>query len=172
MLGELNRKTGNAAGPTLDQDFLAGLELQRVLDGNQRSESGECQRRLIDVRDAVGFAGDDRCLDRDLLAIGALLADIAHTEYRIAPAEIGHALADMADEAGKVAAEYVGECRNLVAVADPHLPVRAIDAGGVDVDHHLSRPGNGIGEFAQGQHLGSAKLFDVDCFHDRHPLAT
>ena len=35
MLGKLNGEAGNAARPALDQDRLAGLELQRVLDRAQ-----------------------------------------------------------------------------------------------------------------------------------------
>ena len=38
MLGELNREGGDAAGPALDQDGLAGPELQRVLDRDQRGQ--------------------------------------------------------------------------------------------------------------------------------------
>jgi hypothetical protein len=34
MLGELDGEPGNTAGTALDQDFFAGLQLQRFFDGN------------------------------------------------------------------------------------------------------------------------------------------
>jgi hypothetical protein len=33
MLGKLNGEACNAAGPSLNQDFLLRLELQRIFDG-------------------------------------------------------------------------------------------------------------------------------------------
>ena len=55
MLGKLDGEAGNAARAALDQDRLAGLQLQRVLHRTQSGETGERQSRGVDMRQAAGF---------------------------------------------------------------------------------------------------------------------
>ena len=49
MLCELNGEACDPARPAMDQDRLAGLELQRLLDRAQRGEAGERQGGGVDV---------------------------------------------------------------------------------------------------------------------------
>jgi hypothetical protein len=56
MLGELNGEARNAAGAALDQDGLAGFQLQRVLDRAECGETSERERRRVDMRAGLGSA--------------------------------------------------------------------------------------------------------------------
>ncbi len=105
MLGELNSEAGDPARAALDQDRLARLEFQRVLDGTERSEPGERQRGRVDVRHGVGLLGDDCGLGRDFLGISAILARLANAERRVPNLEIGDPLGDGADHAGEITPE-------------------------------------------------------------------
>jgi hypothetical protein len=78
LLGELNGEAGDAARPTLDEDRFSAVQLQRLLDGAQRGEARKCQSCGVDMRQPVGFLGEDGRLDRNLLGIGALLARCAN----------------------------------------------------------------------------------------------
>src|SRR5262245_51180158 len=171
MLGGLNGKARDATRPTLDQDFLSALELQRILDRAQRRQPGERQRRRVDMRQPLWLLGDDGGLDRDLLGIGALLARLADAEDRVSYLEIGDAFADGADHAGKIPPQSERKLRLLV-LADAHLPVAAIDAGGDHIDDHLARPGNRIRQVAVFQDLGPAVLLNESCLHRVSPQAS
>ena len=59
--------------------------------GADRRQPGERQCRGIDMRQAIGLLGDNGRLDRDLLGIGALLADVADAEHLIADTQVGDA---------------------------------------------------------------------------------
>src|SRR5262249_58722145 len=72
--------------------------------------------------------------------------------------------ADGVDRAEKTPPQDIGKFRLLV-VADAHLPIGAVDAGGDDIDHHFARPGGRIGEIAVLQDLGPAMSFNESCFH-------
>jgi hypothetical protein len=56
MFGQLNGEARDTAGAALDQDGLAGFQLQRVLDRAERGEAGERERRGIDVRAGLASA--------------------------------------------------------------------------------------------------------------------
>ena len=47
MMRQLDRHSGNAPGSALDQNFLAALELQRILDGDESRERGKPDRRRL-----------------------------------------------------------------------------------------------------------------------------
>src|SRR5262245_2364777 len=170
MLGELNGKARDATRPALDQDFLSAFELQRILDGAQRRQPGEREGGGVDMRQPLRLLGDDGGLDRDLLGIGALLARLADAEDRVSHLEISDAFADGADHAGKIPPQSERKLRLLV-LADAHLPVRAVDAGGDHIDDHLARPGNGIRQVAILQDLRPAILLNESCFHRAPPDA-
>ena len=120
VLGELDGVARDAAGAALDQDRLAALELERVLDRVQRGQADQRQRRGVHVRQAVGLLRDDRGLDRDLLGVGALLARRQHAEHRIADLEVGDALAQRADGAGEIPPQHIGKLqRGIVAACAP-----------------------------------------------------
>ena len=108
MFRQLDRKSGDAAGAALDQDGFAGFQLQAILDGADRRQPGERQRRSIDMRHIVWLPGDDGGLDRDLLGIGTLLADVANAEHLVADTQIRNAFSDGGNDTGKIAAENVG----------------------------------------------------------------
>jgi hypothetical protein len=88
MFCQLDGKARDTTGSTLDQDRLARLQFQWVFDRADRRQPGKRQRSGIDMRQAVGFLCDDGCLDRNLLGIGALLANVADGEDLIADTEV------------------------------------------------------------------------------------
>src|SRR4029077_2866515 len=141
LLGELNGEAGDAARPTLDEDRFSAVQLQRLLDGAQRGEARKCQSCGVDMRQPVGFLGEDDRLDRNLLGIGALLARCANAEDLIAYGQIRDTFSDRADHAGEVAAGNDRDPRLLVQ-AGTYLPVGGVHAGRHYVDHRLARTGN------------------------------
>src|SRR5262249_18390460 len=88
----------------------------------------------------------------------------ANAEHGVAEPKILDTRADGADHAGKIPPQDIGKFRLLV-VADAHLPIGAVDAGGDDIDHHFARPGGRIGEIAVLQDLDPAMSFNESCFH-------
>ena len=125
-----------------------------------------------------GLLGDDGRLDGDLLGVGAFDALIGHAEHGVAGFEIGDAGADLADEAGEVAAENVRKPVELIAAAAaPNLGVGAVDAGRVDIDHHLARPRLRVRRLAERSISGppwpvkSIAFMRFRRWHSRHTLA-
>ena len=115
-------------------------------------------------REAV-FLGDDGCLDRNLLGIGALLADVADGEDFVADTQVSDISAKRRNDAGEIPSKNVGELRKLVRFALTHLPVRTIDAGGDNIDQNLAGGGHGIRHLAEFQNFRSAVSFDEGGFH-------
>src|SRR3984957_6278850 len=163
VLGELDREARDAAGAALDQDGLAALQRERVLDREEGGEAGERERRGVDMRQRVGLLGDDGRLDGELFRIGAFLADVEHAEHRVAHLQI-RARADRRDHAGEIPAEAERK-RRLLVVAGAPLPVGAVDARGVHVDHDLAGLGHRIGQVAVLQDFGPAEFFDENGLH-------
>ena len=65
----------------------------------------------------------------------------------VADPQIRNAGADRADYPGKVAAKDVRELDTAAAIgaaAEPHLVIGCVDAGRVNVDYHLARPGSRV----------------------------
>src|SRR6266513_701479 len=160
MLGELDRKTGNAAGAALDQDCLAALHARGVFQGPDRGEAGQGHRGGFGMAELCRFFRDERALDLDLLGIAALDPRIHDAEHRIADLQVVDTGAERADDAGEIAAEDVGElelARGIVsAAAEPHLVVGGVDARGVDIDDDLARPRDRVRRVAVAQHLRPA----------------
>ena len=140
MLRKLDGEARHAAGTALDQDGLARLELQAVLDRAHGGEAGQRDRRGVDVAQRRRFLRHDGAADGDLLAVGAVAAGLQHAEHRVADPEVGDAGAERADRAGEVTAEDQRKV-GLLVFAGAHLPVRGVDAGGDGVDDDLSRRG-------------------------------
>src|SRR5262249_24543895 len=132
MLGKLNGEAGNPARSTLNENRLAALKLQRVFDGAERGEAGQRHGGGVDVREALRLFRDDRSLDRDLLPITAFWARLATPEHRLPNGEIRDAGTDGGDRAGKIPSQDQWELRRFV-LTGAHLPIRGIDAGGMDV---------------------------------------
>src|SRR5882757_4124705 len=122
------------------------------------------------MRQSIGLFGDNGCLDRNLLGIGALLADVADAEDFIANAQVLDPVPDSGNDAGEIAAENVGEPRELARLALAHLPVGAVDAGGDDVDHDLAGCSHGIRHLAEFQNVRSTVAFDEGGFHGHSSL--
>ena len=97
----------------LDQDRLARLQFQCVFDRADRRQPGKRQRSGIDMRLAVGFLCDDGCLDRNLLGIGALLANVADGEDLIADTDIPDTFPNRRNDTGEIPSKNVGEFRKL-----------------------------------------------------------
>jgi hypothetical protein len=170
MFRQLDRKGGDTAGAALDQDGFAGFQFQRVLDGADRRQSGQRQRCGIDMRHAGGLLGGDGRLDCDLFGVGALLADVANAEHLVADTQIRNACAYGGNHAGKIPPENVGEMRQLTGLALAHLPVRAVDAGGNDIDHDLAGRGDRIRHLTEFEDFRSAVAFDVRSLHGHSPM--
>src|SRR5688572_13602440 len=136
MLCDLDAEAGHAAGTALDEDRLSLLELQRVLDGYQRGEPDQPQRRGFDVREAVRLLREDGRLDDDLLRVAKLAGLFHDTEYRVADLEIGDALSERAHHTGEITTGDVREHGNRRVVSRPYLPVGAVHARRVDIHQH------------------------------------
>src|SRR5262249_41734888 len=174
MLGELDRETGHPAGATLDQDCLAALQPCGVFRRPDRGQAGQRHRRRFGVIQIVRLPGDDRGGDLDLLRVTALDAGIHDPEYRVADFEVGNAEAERGDHAREVAAEDVGEFQiagaAIGAAAEPHLVVRGIDAGGMDIDDDLARSSDRSRRISIDELLRPAMAGQQHRFH-RIPLS-
>ena len=118
------------------------------------------------MRKTLGLLGDDRGLDRELLAIGPFPPGIEHAEHGIADGEIG-ATARRADHAGKVTPRNLRKLDPGVPgiLAGAEFPVGSVNAGCDNIDNHLARPRHRIRQVAVFQHIGAAELFNKCSFH-------
>ncbi len=166
MLCQLDGEARNPARASLDQDRLTRFELQGILDranGRQPRERHGCG---IDVRERGGLLGDDRCLDRNLLGIGAFLADVANREHVVADTDIGHALPRPPKRSPEKSRPRMwGKCASCPGFAVTDFPVRAVDACGDDIDHDLARLGHGIRHVAEFQNVRPAVAVHGNGFH-------
>jgi hypothetical protein len=118
------------------------------------------------MRELVGFAGDDCCLNRELLGISSLLANVADAEDRITDLEIGDTLAQRGDDAGEVPARYVWKVRYAGVIAPgAHLPVGAVDACRMNVHDNVAGACDGIGHVAVLQDLRTSGLHEQRGLH-------
>src|SRR5471032_1248914 len=117
------------------------------------------------MRQATGFLGDDGCLDRNLLGISALLANVADAEDLIANTQVADTLANCRNDPGEIPSENVGESSKPVRFALTHLPVRAIDAGGDNINHDLAGCGHRVRHLAEFQNFRPAMPFNEGSFH-------
>ncbi len=118
------------------------------------------------MRQTVGLLGDDRGLDRELLAIGPFPSGIEHAEHRVADGEIG-ATAGRADHPGKVTARNLRKFDLGVPgiLAGAKLPVGSVNAGRDNIDDHFARRRHRIRQIAVFQHFRAAELFNECSFH-------
>ena len=158
MLGELDAEAGHATGAALDQNGFAGLELCRILEGPQRGEAGQRHGGRLGMAEAVGLLGDDRGLDGDLFRVRAFDALIADSEHRVTDGEVGDTRADCADHAREVAAQDMREAQIGAPASQPHFVIGRVDAGRMNVDHHLARPGGRVRRLSVAQHLRPAMV--------------
>src|SRR5262249_10996455 len=122
----------------------------------------------LGMAEAARLLGDDCRLDRNLLRVGALDPLIAHPEYRVTGPQIGHSRAEGADDARKIPAENVWELHAVAAVSassQPPLVIRRVDAGGVNIDHDLTRPSGRVRHLGEMQYLWSAMPFEQYGLH-------
>src|SRR5262245_19811760 len=164
MLGKLDGKARDTPRPALDQDGLAALQLQRILDRTQGREAGEGERGSVVMGQVARLLGNDRSLHGDLLRVGALLTSFADAEDCIANREILDAFAYGADHPGKIAPWDQWKLRMLV-FAEAHLPIRRVDARGENIDGNVARTSHRIGKLAVLEHVRSAILLNERCLH-------
>src|SRR5690349_23304577 len=107
MPGEGDREAGDAARAALDEDRLALLQLERVLERDHCGESGKRHGGALDMGEGSGLARDDRLPDGDVLGVGAFLRYFADGEDLVAHLEVARAFAERRDDAGKIAARHV-----------------------------------------------------------------
>ena len=110
-------------------------------------------------------------LDRDLFGVSPFPAKFQNTKHFIADAQIGHSCADRADYAGEIASEDQRKWCGLAVVIGAHLPVRPVDARREHIDDDLARAGRWVRKIAVFDHLRSAKLVYVSCFHNASAFA-
>src|SRR6516165_3906148 len=103
MLGQLNGISGYAAGATLNENGLAPLELDRVLDRDKRRQASERQGCGVDVGERSRFGAENGRLLGDFLLIGTIASAGQHAEYGVADLEIINAGPERAHDAGEVA---------------------------------------------------------------------
>ncbi len=160
--GERDGEAGNAAGAALDEDRLAALQLQRLLDGDDRRETDQRDGGRLHMAQLLGPAGDDQLADRNLLRISALSGNLAHAKHLVARLEVASA---SGNHAGEIASRHVRQ-RNVESVrAAAHLPVGGVDARRVDVDEHFTGGGNRIRQLAVFEGFGAAVVAKEAGFH-------
>ncbi len=170
MLRQLDGDAGDTAGPTLDQDGLAALQLRRVLHRHQRRQARQRQGGRLAMAEPCRLPGDDRRRDRNLLGVGAFAALQGDAEHGVADSEIGHTGAAGRDHAGEITAEDVGEPLDFVNTpARALLAVGGVDARGMDVDHHLAGSRDRIGRVAEMESVGAAVAVEKDGFNGLSP---
>jgi hypothetical protein len=163
--GKLDGEAGHATGTAVNQDGFAGLKLQRVLDRHERGKTNQAERCGVPMRQGIRLARHDVGLDGDLFGVGAFLAGAAHAEHGIADAQIAHADTERAHHARKIPPQDVRKVLEIAVASRPHLPVGGVDAGGMNVHHHLARPGRRVRQVAILQDLRSTAALDIGCLH-------
>src|SRR5262249_3899581 len=89
-------------------------------------------------------------------------------EHRIADLQVVDAGSHGADHARKVASQNMRELDAAGAVgaaSEPHFVIGGIDAGGVDVDDDLARPGRRVMDLGHVQYLRPAMFLEQYCLH-------
>src|SRR4029453_24451 len=152
MLAELDPEASHATRTTLDQNGFAGLELRRILEGPQGGETGQRHGGCLGMPKALRLLGDDRGLDSDLLRVRAFDALIAHPEHRVTDSEVGDTRPDRTDHAGEVAAQDMWEAKIRAPASQAHFVIGRVDAGRMNVDYHLARPGGRVRRVSIAQH--------------------
>src|SRR5262245_10192947 len=99
MFAQLDGKARHTAGPALDENGLATLELERILDGHQRCQANECEGGGLDVGEGAGLAAKNGGFFRNLLGVGAIASCRQYAEYGVANPEVGNACAKRRDDA-------------------------------------------------------------------------
>ena len=126
--------------------------------GHRRGDRIEPARQGVDIargqRDALGKAADAHALRTLAHATGLTLRALAAAVGRLAadqaPDEApAHPTAHRADDAGVLVAEHERRLPGKKPLRRMH--VGATDAGGVDGDHDLARPGDGLGRVVEGE---------------------
>jgi hypothetical protein len=117
------------------------------------------------VRQAIGFAGDDRGLDGELFRIRALDPRIHDTKHWVADCEIGYAFASLGNHSREVAAQDVRKPEIVAAPAQPHLVVSGVDAGRMNIDEDLIGCWHWVRSIAIPQHLRPAMVSQQHRLH-------
>ncbi len=120
------------------------------------------------MRQAVGFSGDDRGLDRKLFGVSPLPAGFQDAEHRIADFQIVDAGARGGDRPGEIPAQHQGRF-GLRILGAAHFPIGAVDARGHHVDDDLAGCRHRVRQVAVLQDFRTAKLLDVGRFHGVSP---
>jgi hypothetical protein len=98
MFRKRDREAADPACAAMDEDRLAALELQRLLERDHGREPGERDRGALHVREPLGLARDDRFANRESLGVGAFARHFANAEYLVARFEVRVTLDDHAGE--------------------------------------------------------------------------
>src|SRR5262249_9137614 len=99
MFAQLDGKTRHTAGPALDENGLATLELERILDGDQRCQANEGEGRGLDVGESMRLAAKNGGFFRNFFGVGAIAPCRQYAEYGVANPEVGNACAKRRDDA-------------------------------------------------------------------------
>jgi len=180
---DLHRVGPDTARGADDQHLLARLHTREPVEELQRAQCTEGQRRRLDIAEDFG-----RFQDRSIgLHHGVFRMRPAELEPEnpVAHGELRHALANLGDGAGEIAAQHAlarpedAEHQPPRHRADQprkrrgaQTPVRCRDAGGPDPHEDLALARHGAGDLFHLHHLGPAVLLVNRRFHlDLHPLS-
>ena len=110
------------------------------------------------MAEAVGLLSNDRGLDGDLFRVRAFDALIADPEHRVTAGEVGDTRPDLTDHTREVAAQDMREPHIGATASQAHFVIGRVDAGRMNVDHHLARPGGRVRRVSVAQHLQPAMV--------------
>lgn len=161
-MGELDRGRANAAGAAMyEQAFAAFQRASLKYIGPDREKGFGQTRSLYDIkstrhRQGVAFVRDT------IFGIAAAAYQRADRVADLPLADIG---AQRDHGSGDFKAGRIGAARRGRVKAHALDRVRAVDAGGLDLDQDFVGAGCRRGDFVQLQHFRSARSGDGDGFH-------
>src|SRR5262245_21516768 len=166
MFGELDGKARHSTGAALDENGLATLELERILDGDECRQANEREGRGLDVGESVRLAAKNSGFFRNFLGVGAIAPCRQYAKHGVANPEVGNPRAKRRDDAREVATEHIREVRDgAVGAALTHLAVGAVDAGRMNIDDDLASLRHGVRQIAIAQDVETTVAIHENGFH-------
>ena len=172
--GQLDGDQAHAAGRSVDEHPVAGLDDGFLGQRLQRGDTRERQRPRGHRADAQRGPGDHACgREREV----GEPSRAAHRHPgdavdRVPDGEVGHVVADRRDRPGDVGPQRERQVQReeLLHPAVPDGQVDRVDAGAVHRDDDLAGRGHRIGNLHDAELLGSSVPLDPCCPHDA-PIA-
>ena len=155
---ELDTGAADTPGGATDEQCVAARDAELVersgrrLDGRrQRSSGDEVERRR------------DRRVEGQHNPLGLRRRVGGQAEHAVTDRDIGDALAELVDHAGRLVSQGLWEL--LVHQSVALLPIARVDAGGADRDPHLAGTRMRVGQLDDLEHFRAAEPAEADCLH-------